>query len=229
MELSKRLLAVARLVTEGAFVADIGTDHGYIPIYLVKNKIISGAIAMDINEGPLARAREHILKEGLEQRIETRLSDGFSKLEPGEADTVIAAGMGGGLIIRIMKACPGVTEITGEFILQPQSEIGKVRKYLNDSGFAVAAEDMAEEEGKFYPMMKVVHGIEPKLTEEELRYGRILLREKNPVLYNFLCREKNIKLGVMENLMKQHSERAKERCLEIAEDLKWIRAALSVY
>ena len=94
MELSKRLMAVACLVTPGNRLADVGTDHGYIPIYLIKENRIPHAIAMDVNRGPLLRAQEHIRMEGLEERIETRLSDGMKMLLPTEADTVVIAGMG---------------------------------------------------------------------------------------------------------------------------------------
>ena len=103
MELSKRLTKVASLVTEGASVADIGTDHGYIPIYLIENQIAARAIALDINKGPLERARMHIVGHGLKGQIETRLSDGLKEVKPGEVDTMIAAGMGGGLVIKILR------------------------------------------------------------------------------------------------------------------------------
>ena len=93
MELSKRLYAVAGLVTEGASVADIGTDHGYVPIYLEESGIASKVIALDVNQGPLNRARMHIVGHGLGDRIETRLSDGLAMIRPGEVDTVIASGM----------------------------------------------------------------------------------------------------------------------------------------
>ena len=110
MELSRRLYAVASLVTEGASVADIGTDHGYIPIYLMQNEIVSKAIAMDINGGPLERARMHIVGHGLKGKIETRLSNGLEALAPGEVYTMIAAGMGGCLIIRILEECMEVVK-----------------------------------------------------------------------------------------------------------------------
>ncbi len=102
MQLSERLRAVAALVTSGGTVADIGTDHAYIPIYLIQTGAVSRAIAMDVNQGPLARAREHIAQYGLEASIETRLSDGLAALRPGEADSIVIAGMGGALMVRIL-------------------------------------------------------------------------------------------------------------------------------
>ena len=104
MQLSKRLSAVASLITEGSRLADIGTDHGYVPIALVENGSIPSAVAMDVNKGPLERAQEHIREKHLEDRIKTRLSDGVKALEEGEADAVLIAGMGGMLVIRILDA-----------------------------------------------------------------------------------------------------------------------------
>ena len=126
-ELSKRLEAVAGMVTAGMRLADIGTDHGYLPIHLVKRGMIPSAIAMDVNKGPLMRAQEHIRAEGLEDKIITRLSDGLKNLKKNEADIMIAAGMGGGLVIRILSEGDGEIKGIKEYILQPQSEIKKVR------------------------------------------------------------------------------------------------------
>src|SRR5699024_7353656 len=103
MELSKRLNAVASLVTDGYRLADIGTDHAYIPIFLVSTGKIPAAVAMDVNRGPLLRAEENIRTYGLEKRIATRISDGFAALEKNEADSAVIAGMGGLLTIRILK------------------------------------------------------------------------------------------------------------------------------
>ena len=121
MNISRRLNRLAELVTEGSRLADVGTDHGYVPLCLCREKKIPSAIAMDINEGPLKRAKSHIADAGLENYIETRLSDGLHELRGGEADTVLIAGMGGALMVRILtegtRALMGVREL----VLQPQS------------------------------------------------------------------------------------------------------------
>ena len=142
MELSKRLTKVASLVTEGASVADIGTDHGYIPIYLIENNIAARAIALDINKGPLERARMHIVGHGLKGQIETRLSDGLKEVEPGEVDTMIAAGMGGGLVIKILREGKPVVDTLKSCILQPQSEIHRVRRYVAENQMKIVAEEV---------------------------------------------------------------------------------------
>ena len=227
MELSKRLYAVAGLVTEGASVEDIGTDHGYVPIYLIKNKIASKVIAMDINKGPLERAKMHIIGHGLKGQIETRLSDGLKKVNPGEVDGMIAAGMGGALVIKILEESKAVVDTLEFLILQPQSEISKVRKYLNKNGLVIIEEDMVEEEGKYYPMMKVIHGQPEEYKEYEYIYGKKLLEKKHPVLEKFLLREKYIQESIVEQLSKHiGSESAEQRTREILHERQYTIQAL---
>ncbi len=226
MELSKRLYAVAGLVTEGASVADIGTDHGYIPIYLIEKKIARRAIALDINKGPLKRAESHIAKYGLEEQIETRLSDGLKALRPGEADTVIAAGMGGPLIIKILEEGENILDTFSSFILQPQSEAGKVRRYLNGRGMRIVCEDMVEEDGKYYPLMKAVRGMEEPYEEWEYLYGKRLLEGRHPVLFEYLLRREQIVEGILKQLRRAHdSGRRKERISELQTEADYIKEA----
>ena len=227
MELSKRLKAVAGLVTEGASVADIGTDHGYVPIWLIQSGRAAKVIAMDVNEGPLERARGHIRSKRLENVIFTRKSDGLQALHVGEADTMIAAGMGGGLVIRILENSPEITADLKEFILQPQSEIHKVREYLNRHGYRSVEEDMVEEDGKYYPMMKVIPTEQKGLyaegvpaAEEELEYGKYLLEKAHPVMGEYLKKELSVNQGVYEKLRVQESERTKERSAEVLHMIK---------
>ena len=161
-------MTAAALVTQGYTLADVGTDHGYIPIYLLQQKKIPAAIAMDINEGPLERAKKHIALYGLQAYIQTRLSDGVAALKPGEVEAVLIAGMGGGLVMHILKDGEKVCQSAKELILQPQSEIEHVREFLREKGYTILAEDMVYEDGKFYPMMKVQY--QGKCTES---FGRV--------------------------------------------------------
>lgn len=234
VELSKRLQAVADLVTPGMRLADVGTDHGYIPIYLVEQEIVPEAIAMDINEGPLLRAKEHIEEKHLESKIKTRLSDGLSALKIGEADAMITAGMGGGLVIHILSAEEEKAKSLKELILQPQSELAKVRAYLLEEGYETIAEDMVFEDGKYYPMMKVRYAGR-KLTEEanysiaELTYGRGLMKNAHPVLKDFLHYEIGVNEKILRSLEKQSGERIEKRKEEIKEELERIREVLDMY
>ncbi|MBE5870135.1 MAG: SAM-dependent methyltransferase [Lachnospiraceae bacterium] len=156
MELSKRLKAVADLVSRGRNVADIGCDHGYVSIYLCEKQIAEKVIAMDVNDGPLARAREHIRQAGLSRYIETRLSDGADALGAKEADSAVIAGMGGRLMVRILSQAAARIGNFEELVLQPQSEIFKVREYLWENGYQIVAEDMVLEDGKYYQMIKAL-------------------------------------------------------------------------
>ncbi len=156
--LSARMKALADMVTEGNRVCDVGCDHGFVSIYLLQQGISPRVLAMDVRQGPLSRAREHIRRQGLEAYIETRISDGLSALEAGEADTVICAGMGGRLMQRILEDGREKAWAMQELILQPQSELPAFRAYLRREGYLTVAENMIYEEGKYYPMMKVIPG-----------------------------------------------------------------------
>lgn len=229
VKLSARMSALAALVTPGVRLADVGTDHGYIPVFLCQTGVIPSAIAMDINCGPLQRAEAHVAEFGLGDRIETRLSDGLEKLLPGEADCVLIAGMGGGLIQRILSEGETVLQSVGELILQPQSEIPQTRRFLREHGYQIAEEDMVEEDGKFYFLMKAHkqdrgEDASEKETAEppeqfcaadsggnmadtdadrrrlEDEFGPVLLRKKHPVLLRWVRREMRIVLMIRRKL-----------------------------
>ncbi|MCI5899283.1 MAG: class I SAM-dependent methyltransferase [Hominisplanchenecus sp.] len=225
LQLSERLLAVASMVSEKSRLADVGTDHGYIPIFLCMQGKIPSAIAMDIRSGPLDRAKENIRLYGLMKCIETRLSDGVEKLKPEEADAVVIAGMGGGLVCKILEEGRQVLESVNELILQPQSDIDQVRRYLQNNNWKITAEKMVCEDGKYYPMMHVVHGHMEPLADIEWKYGQFLLKEKNPVLGSFLDKEEAEILKVMENLRTAGSEKALVRLKELEELLAMNRKA----
>lgn len=225
MQLSERLLAVAGLVTPGLRLADVGTDHGYIPLWLTEQGVIPGAVAMDINRGPLERAKENIRAHGLEGKIETRLSDGVRALKPGEAECVVIAGMGGGLVMKILEEGAAVLEHVSELVLQPQSDIEKVRKFLKEKGYRITAERMVLEDGKFYPMMHVVHGDMGELSDIEFLYGPCLLREKDECLGLYLEKERQTLENVRDGLRKSGTPRAAARLAEVEEELEKVRRA----
>lgn len=213
MQLSKRMALLASKVTEGNRLADIGTDHGYIPIALVLEKKIPSAIAMDVNKGPLNRAQEHIQAYGLDTYIKTRLSDGLQKLCEGEADTILIAGMGGPLTVRILSEGMHCLDSVKELILQPQSDIQQVRAYLLSHQFRIVEEDIVLDEGKYYPMMKVIHGQMDEMSESELLYGNRSLQRSPEVLLQYLEEERRkVKtvLGTLEAAGKMESERYTE-------------------
>lgn len=228
MQLSQRLSSVASMVTAGNCLADVGTDHGYVPIYLYERNVIPRAIAMDVNKGPLERATLHIAESGMKEAIETRLSDGLAALKPGEADSVVIAGMGGPLIIRILSAYPEVTASLKELILQPQSEIPEVRMWLYEQGYEIVEEHMVFEDGKYYPMFKAVKNPEAeKLTDLEYKYGKISVLGEPEVLRAYLVREIANKQTILKKLNEENTEKSRNRIEQIAAILTELEGMLN--
>lgn len=229
--LSNRMAAVAHLVPRGTTACDIGCDHGFVAIYLVEKGICPKVIAMDINRGPLLRAEEHIGSAGLSAYIETRLSDGLEKLKTGETDCMIAAGMGGRLTCRIMAEYPEKLHSLRCLVLQPQSDIAYVRRFLRENGFVIRKEDMVSESGKFYPMM--LAEVSPKeraaaeriyLESLEDRFGPCLLKNRHPVLLQYLDWWEKQQLKILNHVLTYPERRA-----QVEEELERIRAARRFY
>ena len=223
MQLSKRLEAIVKLAGTCYCVADVGTDHGYIPIYMTEHHLTEKAIAMDVNKGPLERAQRNICAYRMEPQIVTRLSDGVAELKAGEADCVIIAGMGGLLTIRILEAGKEVLETVSSMILQPQSEIGQVRKFLAEHGYRITAEDMVLDEGKYYPMMRVEHGSQEEWIEQEYAFGKYLIASGNPVLLEFLGKEEKLCGEILQSLEGKSGEHIEKRRGEVLERQNLIR------
>jgi tRNA (adenine22-N1)-methyltransferase len=219
MILSQRLQMVASLVTEGNRLADIGTDHGFVPVYLAETGRIPSAVAMDVNPGPLNRAREHIREHHLEDRIQTRLSDGLKALGETETDTILIAGMGGALCVRILEQRENLCSQVKELVLQPQSEIPSVRRYLERSGWRITQEKMVLEEGKYYQMMKCVPG-SMQLDDTKARYGPCLMRDKPAEWVGYLHWQRGIYQKNLQSLEKASGERGVRRHAEILQELK---------
>ena len=158
MELSNRLETIASFVTEGYVVADIGTDHGYIPIYLTSNGNCPRAYAMDVNKEPLSRAKTHIEEENAGEVVSCILSDGLHELPQDDVDSIIIAGMGGDLVVRILEQDFDKLANVKELILSPQSHLERVRHFLNDHGFRILEEEFLKEDGKYYVVIRAVHG-----------------------------------------------------------------------
>ena len=229
--LSQRLTALARMVTPGYRVCDIGCDHGFLSIYLVQEHISPAVIAMDVREGPLSRAREHVAYYGLDAYIETRLSDGTKALRPGEVQTLVCAGMGGRLMQEILTAGRLLCHEMKELILQPQSELMAFRKYLREEGYRIAEENMIKEDGKYYPMIKAVYAGEkqPDPGSPADRFGECNIKSANPVLKEYLLQRIPVLEEIEKRILKEGAEESgavKARLADLKAEREDIRAAL---
>lgn len=236
MQLTKRLQAVADFVSAGSMVADVGCDHAYISIYLAENRIVKSVIALDINKGPLQRAKANIKRCGLDGIIETRLSDGLQMLRPGEADSIVIAGMGGALMVKILSEGRKVIKQAKELILQPQSELYKVREFLAGMQFAIVDENVVIDEGKYYFVIKAVPAACCQRPQEYLlskrehfHFGRLLLEGRHPILKSYLLWNLGICENILAALESESSARASGRRREINTRIGLIRSGLEYY
>ena len=226
MELSNRLKAISEFVDSNSIIADIGTDHGYIPIYLAKMGKIKYAIACDINKGPLEKANKNIKQYKLENKIETRLSDGLEKLQEHEVDTIIIAGMGGMLISKILSDKVNVIKSTKKLILSPHSDVKQVRLKLHELSFKIINETMIKEDGKYYNIIIAMNGEEKKYNEIEYKFGKILIQQNLPLLKEYLQNKEMKYLNVVNSLDFQDTTNAVKRKSEIQKEIETIREVL---
>ena len=198
MMLTERLKKIADCI-ECNVLADIGTDHGYIPIYAVKNGKCEKAIACDVNKGPLKSAEENIASYGLSAKIETRLSDGLEGLGTGEADTIVIAGMGGFLIRDILER--GADRLDGRttLLLQPMVAVSELREYLIKNGYNIFNEHLAREGDKFYNILCVGKG-KCEYTERDILLGRNIEGDEN--YPDYVTFHKNVITKIIDGLSK---------------------------
>ena len=179
--ISKRLELVASFVPQGAVLLDVGSDHAYLPIELVKRGQIKSAIAGEVVEGPYQSAVKNVEAHGLKEKIQVRLANGLAAFEEADQVSVITiAGMGGRLIATILKE--GLEKLANveRLILQPNNREDELRIWLQDHGFLIVAESILEEAGKFYEILVVESG-QMKLSASDVRFGPFLSKEVSPV------------------------------------------------
>lgn len=218
-KITPRLKMVADLVPNCKTAADIGTDHGYLPIYLVKQGICENAIAADLNPGPLNAAMKNIAMTRVKNNITTILSDGLENID--EADTVTIAGMGGELIAKILsKRKKGMTQ----FVLQPQRSYDFLRYYLAENGFLIEKEALAKEGDKMYcAFFARFTGEKHSITKKEALIGKTELLKENPLYGEYLkYRKRQIELA-LESVKKDSGD--KDRQDELEKILKIYREA----
>jgi len=208
--LSARLMGVADMITPRSYVCDVGCDHGFLDIYLLKHGLIRGATASDVRPGPIRAAGENISRSGFADDIKTVLSDGLKEVEvPEHHSTLVMAGMGGPLILKMIHESIDKVRLFDEIIISPQSKVEEVRESIPGLGLTIVKETMVYDAGKFYNILKLVNNdiinTEYSETEEAIqvkigdpagricnRYGALLIKSSDPVLKKYLEWEKSI-------------------------------------
>lgn len=181
--MEERLAQLAAMVDQGARIADIGTDHAYLPIELVNTGKVSFAIASDVAKGPLKNAKNDIEQAGLQEKISARLGSGLVTIkEEDQIDTVIIAGMGGKLMVELLQEAKQRGELYPTLILEPNVGEPNVRKWLEENNYQIIQEKIIEVSGHIYELIKAVHSEkEYKLTSKEINFGPLLLQEKSEI------------------------------------------------
>ncbi len=186
LKISKRLCTAASFVRDGAVIADVGTDHAYIPIYLTQIGKISKAIATDINEGPILRAKENIAFFSYQDKIEAYIADGLEGIERHSPDDILICGMGGELIAEILEGCKYIKNERVNLILQPMTSILELRTYLQN-GFLIYDEEVVFEDGKYYQVICAKYdGVYHNYTQLELELGKINIQKRSSTFLNLL-------------------------------------------
>lgn len=229
MNISERLITIAKFIPNCTCLADIGTDHGYIPIYAIQNGICKTSIASDINKGPIQIADKNIRNYGYEDKIKTRIGPGLSTLKPNEADVILIAGMGGNLIAEIIQENLEIAEKCDYLILQPVQYPEVLRKYLADSGFNIIDEELANEGNKYYHIIKASKGASNEYMKNVYYYtGVKLLEKKHPLLLKYV----NHKIGridvILNELSNSDNSTRKNELLALKQEFeevrKWLEA-----
>lgn len=200
MIMSRRLKHIAAQVMPCNVLADIGCDHGHLPVYLVQNGSIKKAVATDISKGSCIKAQNNITLAGLEDKIDVRCGDGLEPVAVEDnAECIVISGMGGKLMIHILESNFGVTENSRQLVLQPQKDIYAVRKYIHNIGFKIIDEDCLEEEGKFYNIINAVKGYEEPYSENEYILGRYNIEKRQEAFIKYIT----IELDKMQKIIKK--------------------------
>lgn len=209
-QLTPRLLAVAKQVPLGAKLADVGTDHAHLPVFLLRQATISEAIASDIRENPLERGRAVARLHGVEEKISFRLCAGLSGIRPGEADTVVIAGMGGETIAAILKEAFWLQDAKVRLLLQPMSSVPELRLWLQANGFVIRREEVVSEGRRFYVVMTVEAGSMPPLTQGQAFAGcqtpETVAGPRGPYIADLIRRRRRAQAGRLQGSCPQSEQ-----------------------
>ncbi|MCL6446913.1 MAG: class I SAM-dependent methyltransferase [Armatimonadetes bacterium] len=229
MELSRRLLAVAEFVPPGRVVADIGTDHACLPVYLVQTGRSPRVIATELNEKPWERALSWVTANRLESKIEVRRGAGLEPLAPGEVQAVVVAGLGGKTIKQLLAAAPEVLCRLERLVLQPMADAGDLRLWLADQGWRLAEEALVEEDGRLYAIIAAAPGKEAAADRFLIEIGPRLAEKGGPLFLSYLEQLKRNCQRVLSGLERSRSPEAQEKAIRLTARLAKLREMMTKY
>ncbi|RBW70521.1 tRNA (adenine(22)-N(1))-methyltransferase [Bacillus taeanensis] len=230
--LSKRLKAVVSYIPKGAIVADIGSDHAYLPCYAYNNGLIKGAVAGEVNEGPYLSAKKQVEKLGMNDAISVRKGSGLAVIAPKEVNVITVAGMGGGLIRDILEEGKEKLEGVERLVLQPNVAADKIRIWLHKNNWLLISEEILEEDGKIYEVLAAERGNDKSLYQNDklaaFLLGPYLMKEKNAVFQKKWSHELEKRRKIIKQLESaSNNEEKVERKKLILQEIKRIEEGLS--
>lgn len=214
MKITKRLERVASHISKGSIVLDIGTDHGYIPVFLVKKGVSPSAIAADVNKKPLDKAKELIAENKMNDKVETRLGSGFEIIKDGEVDEVIIAGMGGVLISDLITAAGEIPKKLKKLVLQPMQAQKELRKYLLKNGYEIIEEELVKEDGRIFEIIVVEYkgqDFSDGMEEIDFEISKKHRNQNNPLFIEFLERKIHEEESILEKIKGKETKEVNEK------------------
>lgn len=227
MMLSDRLKTIADFVPLNSIVGDIGTDHGYLPVYLIEKGISKKVIASDISKNSLEKIIQLVKLKGLEDKIDIRLGDGLEVFKPFKVDTLVIAGMGGLLIRDILDENKKIADSIVNFILQPNTASKELREYLYENSFEIVDEKLVKEAGKFYEIIFVKRGKDYVEDDIYLEFGKRLFLNKDPLLKEYIQHKIAMVESIIGELIATDSQKSRERYFELKEKIRSYKEVLS--
>lgn len=226
MDLTPRLKIIADSICGYDSVADIGSDHAYLPIYLVKNRNVKRVIASDVNKGPVEISRARVKRHGAEGVIEIRRGNGLEVLTPGETEVIVIAGMGGMLIIDILEKGKSAAKAAKLLVLQPMRDSGNLRKWLLENGFGIIDEELVKEQDKIYEVIWVMPGYRCRKSENLMPIGDRIIEKKHPLAAEFIDKKIEELEKVVYSLKDKDTENSiarKEECRNLIRYYREVR------
>lgn len=215
MNIGKRLEAIGKLIPPGVSIADIGTDHAYLPTWLAERNLITKAVAGDIAAGPCLAARTTVAMYGLAHKIEVRMGSGLSIIKSGEVDVIIIAGMGAGTMIDILEADMEIAKMACRLILQPMAGAPTLRRWAHANGWFLSEEVLVEEGRHLYEIIVLELGAEDKVSDVAYEVGPRLLDKQVPLLSKQIAKLKSSYHKLLQNMAGSETARQSAKYKEI--------------